>query len=140
MATAFFAVVQKPLFQRYDALEVTAFGTWAGTLPMVIFLPGLSDDVATAGPEPLLAAMYAGVILSAISYILFSYAISKAPVTLVAAFLYVVPVFSLLFSWLLLGEVPTRLTLLGGAIAIAGIVLVNRSKRIQRLETVKGKE
>jgi drug/metabolite transporter (DMT)-like permease len=40
-----------------------------------------------------------------------------------------VPVFGLFFSWLLLGEIPTSLTLLGGLIALVGIVMVNQSKQ-----------
>ena len=133
VVTAFHAVLQKPLFERYKPVEVTAFATWAGTLPMLVFLPGFGADLSTAGTTPLLAAVYIGVVPSAVAYTLYAYALSQAPVTLVAAFLYMVPVFSLLFSWWLLGEVPTLLTLLGGGIAIAGIALVNRSRR-NRLE------
>ena len=133
VVTAFHAVLQKPLFERYKPVEVTAFATWAGTLPMLVFLPGLGADLSTAGTTPLLAAVYIGVVPSAVAYTLYAYALSQAPVTLVAAFLYMVPVFSLLFSWWLLGEVPGLLTLLGGGIAIAGIALVNRSRQ-NRLE------
>ena len=129
VVTAFHAVLQKPLFERYKPVEVTAFATWCGTLPMLIFLPGFGADVATAGVTPVLAAVYIGVVPSAVAYTLYAYALSQAPVTLVAAFLYMVPVFSLLFSWWLLGEVPGLLTLLGGGIAIAGIALVNQSRR-----------
>ena len=49
------------------------------------------------------------------------------------AFLYTVPVFSILFSWLLIGEVPTLLTVAGGAVAIAGLVVVNQAKRRVRV-------
>ncbi len=129
VVTAFYAVLQKPLFERYKPVEVTAFATWAGTLPMFIFWPGFTADVATAGGTPLLAAVYIGVVPSAVAYTLYAQALAQTSVTLVAAFLYMVPVFSLLFSWLLLGEVPTLLTLVGGGIAIFGIVLVNRSRR-----------
>ena len=128
ISAAFYSVLQKPLFQRYRAVEVVAFATWAGTLPMFIFLPNLVGDVASAGAFPLLAAVYIGVVPSAVAYTLYSYAISEASVTLVAAFLYLVPVFSILFSWVLIGEVPTWLTLVGGGVAIVGIVMVNRSR------------
>ena len=128
ISAAFYSVLQKPLFQRYQAVEVVAFATWAGTLPMLVFAPNLVGDVASAGALPLLAALYIGVVPSAIAYTLYSYAISEASVTLVAAFLYLVPVFSILFSWVLIGELPTWLTLAGGGVAIVGIVMVNRSR------------
>ena len=63
------------------------------------------------------------------AYTIFAIALSKAPVTVVAAALYMVPVFSLIASWLLVGEVPGSLTVVGGAVAIGGIVLVNLTKQ-----------
>jgi drug/metabolite transporter (DMT)-like permease len=135
IVTALYATLQRPLFKTYKAVEVTAFATWAGTIPMLIFLPRFIEDVGGSSLNSLLAGIYIGIFPSAIAYTLFAYAISKLPVTSVASFLYTVPVFGLLFSWFLLGEVPTWLTVVGGLIAIAGIVVVNRSRQteIERL-------
>jgi drug/metabolite transporter (DMT)-like permease len=129
LVSALYATLQRPLFKTYKAVEVTAFATWAGTIPMLIFLPGFVNDLQTSTTNSLLAGIYIGIFPSAIAYSLFAYAISKMPVTSVASFLYIIPVFSLFFSWLLLGEVPTWLTLVGGLIAIAGIIVVNRSRQ-----------
>ncbi len=129
LSTAFFSVLQKPLFVRYRAVEVTAFCTWAGTLPLLIFLPGFTADVAGAGTVSVAAAVYTGIFPAAIAYAQFSYAISKLPVTLATTFLYAVPVFSLFFSWLLLAEVPSPLTLVGGVVALSGIAVVSYAKR-----------
>jgi drug/metabolite transporter (DMT)-like permease len=134
VVTAFYATLQRPLFKTYTAAEVTAFATWAGTVPMLIFLPGFFEDLRGSSLNSLLAGVYIGIFPSAIAYTLFAYAISKLPVTSVASFLYTVPIFGLLFSWLLLGEVPTWLTVVGGLIAIAGIVVVNRSRQQQQLK------
>ncbi|PAF42137.1 hypothetical protein BJI48_07250 [Helicobacter sp. 11S02596-1] len=41
------------------------------------------------------------------------------------SFMLLVPVFALLLSWLLLGEIPTTSTLIGGAIAMIGVYLIN---------------
>lgn len=129
LVTAFFTVLQKPLFARYRAVEVIAFSTWAGTLPLLVFLPGFSADVADAGASALLATVYIGVFPAAVAYAQFSYAISKLPVTLATTFLYAVPVFSLFFSWLLLGEMPSLLMLAGGVVALSGIAIVSYAKR-----------
>ena len=133
IVTAFFVVLQKPMLSRYKSAEVSAFATWAGTVPLFVFAPGFVGEGSAASTAPLLAAIYIGVFPAAISYAIFSYALSQAPVTVVTAFLYTVPVFSILFSWLLIGEVPTSLTLFGGGVAIAGIVMVNWAKRRVRL-------
>lgn len=129
VVTAFFVVLQKRMLAKYGAVEITAFATWSGTAPLLVFLPGLQADLATAGAGPLWAAIYIGLFPAAVAYALFAHALSQAPVTLVTAFLYGVPVFSLLFAWLLLGEVPGGLTLAGGALAVSGIMIVNAAKR-----------
>ncbi len=128
VVTALYAVLQKPVLKRYKPLELTAFATWAGTAPLFIFAPGLSSDIAAAPALSLWAALYIGLVPSAVAYTLQAYAISQAPVTLVAAFLYLVPVFSLFFSWLILGETPGSLTLLGGLVVLVGVILVNCSR------------
>jgi drug/metabolite transporter (DMT)-like permease len=129
IVTALYQTLQRPLFKTYSAVEVTAFATWAGTLPLFIFLPGFIQELSSASVNSLWSGLYLGIFPSAIAYSLLAYAISKLPVTLVAAYLYTVPVFGLFFSWLLLGEIPTSLTLLGGLIALVGIVMVNQSKQ-----------
>lgn len=129
VATAWFAVLQRPLLGRYRPLEFTAFVTWSGTLPMLVFLPGLGSAVVEAGALPRLATLHLGVFPSAIAYTLFALALSRAPATLVTAWLYLIPGFALLFSWWWLGEVPSALTLVGGVVVVIGVVLVNRSRR-----------
>ncbi len=128
-ATAVFAVAQRPLLLRYRPLEFTAYVTWAGTLPLLVFAPGLSGALAEAGPTALLATLHLGVFPSAVAYTLFALALSRAPATAVTAWLYLIPGFALLFSWWWLGEVPSALTLVGGAVVVVGVVLVQRSKR-----------
>ncbi len=129
VSTTFFTILQRPMFLRYKPVEVVAFATWAGTLPMLVFLPGFWQAIEQAAAPALVATLYIGVVPSAIAYTIFAFALSKAPANLVTVFLYLVPVSSLSISWWLLGEAPTPLTILGGGIAIAGIVLVNLGKR-----------
>jgi len=129
LSTSFFTIFQRPLFTRYKPVEVVAFATWAGTVPMLLFLPGFFGDVAGAGAAPLAAVAYIGVFPSAVAYSLYAMSLSKAPVTVVTTYLYLVPVSSLFFSWLVLAEVPSLLTILGGVVAILGIALVNAAKQ-----------
>jgi drug/metabolite transporter (DMT)-like permease len=129
LATAFFAVLQRPLLARYRPLEVAAFVTWGGTLPLLAFAPGVATAVLDAPATSTWAVVHLGVVPSAIAYTLFAIALSRAPAPIVTSFLYLVPVVALLLSWWWLGEVPSSLTVVGGAVAVAGLVLVQRSKR-----------
>ena len=45
VVTAFFVVLQKPMFGRYKSAEVSAFATWAGTVPLLVFWPGFVGEV-----------------------------------------------------------------------------------------------
>ena len=103
-----------------------------GTLPLLAFLPGLGGAIAAAPAAATWAAVHLGVVPSAIAYTLFAIALSRAPAPLVTSFLYLVPVVALLLSWWWLGEVPSSLTLAGGAVAVVGLLLVQRSKRRAR--------
>lgn len=129
LSTSFFTILQRRMLARYKAVEVTAFATWAGTVPLLLFLPGFFGNLAAAPASSLAATVYIGMFPSAVAYSLFAFGLSRAPVTVVTTYLYLVPVSSLFFSWLVLGEVPSLLTAAGGAVAIVGIWLVNASKQ-----------
>jgi len=132
LATSLFAVYQRRFLTRYRPLEFTAFATWGGTLPLLIFLPGLAADLADAGSLPLLATVHLGVVPSAIAYTLFAVALQRAPAPFVTSFLYLIPVVALWLSWWWIGEVPSSLTLVGGTVAVVGLVLIQRSRQRAR--------
>ncbi len=129
VVAAFANVLQKPMFKDYKAIEVSAYMTWAGTSLLLIFLPNLASDVMTAGWRPLLATIYIGIFSAAIANTLFTLILSKIPVSQATSYLYAIPVTSLVIAWFVLGEVPSQLTVLGGAIALIGIVIVNEARK-----------
>mgnify|MGYP005842185489 FL=1 len=128
-ATATYFVFQKPYLKQYSALQFTAYGIWAGTLFMLVFLPGLPQAIQTAPPGATLAAAYLGVFPAAIAYVTWTYVLSRAPASIATSFLYLSPVLATLIAWVWLGEVPAALALVGGTLALAGVVLVNTRGR-----------
>lgn len=129
LVTSLFAVWQRSFLTRYRPLEFTAFATWGGTLPLLVFLPGLATDIVDAGALPLLATVHLGVFPSAIAYTLFAVALQRAPAPFVTSFLYLIPVVALWLSWWWLGEVPSSLMLVGGTVAVLGLLLIQRSRQ-----------
>ena len=50
---------------------------------------------------------------------------SHGPAGRITTFLYVIPVLAIGIAWIWLGEIPRALSFVGGAVALAGVVLVN---------------
>lgn len=124
LVTAAYFIVSKPGLKRYSAIEYAAYCIWAGTIPMLVFLPGLLEQMPKAEPSATLAIIYLGVFPAAIAYVLWSYALARMPASMLSSFLYLSPVLAMGIAWVWLGEVPTVLTIVGGLVAIVGVVLV----------------
>ena len=120
---AAFFVVQKPLLARYTAFEVTAYAMWAGTVLLLPFGAGVPGAVLDAGWEPLAAVALLGVGASAVGFIAWAFALARLPVSTASSTLYSVPVVAILVALLWLGELPSAASVIGGAIALAGVVL-----------------
>jgi drug/metabolite transporter (DMT)-like permease len=124
-STSVYFVLQKPYLRRYGPLEFAAYAIWAGTLLMLVFLPGLVEQIPVATAEATISGIYLGIFPAAIAYVTWTYAMSRLPASVVTPFLYASPVLAIAIAWVWLGEVPTLLTLAGGALAVAGVIVVN---------------
>lgn len=131
-ASAVFFVFQKPLLGRYSAIELTAYFTWAGTLPFLIFSPGLVDTLQHATPEAHFAMLYVGIFPAAIAYVTWSTALSMENASAVSSLIYLEPAVAILVAWMWLHELPTGMSLVGGAIAISGVLTVSLLGRQRR--------
>lgn len=132
--TSLYFVFQKPLLRRMNPLHFTVWSLILGTVPMLVFLPGFGSELAKAPLPAHLALIYIGLFPAALAYLTWTFALSRVGASTTTSFLYVSPVFAIFIAWVWLHEVPKPVTLLGGAIAVAGVILVNtlgRPKAVQ---------
>ncbi len=129
IAQSFYFVLQKPLLERYKAFEVVCYSAWFGTGLMLVLTPGLAAAVRQASAHATWSVIYLGVVPGALAYLGWSYALAKMGVYRMSSYLYLIPVLAMIIGYLWLGEVPTGLSLLGGPIALAGVVLAGWTGR-----------
>jgi drug/metabolite transporter (DMT)-like permease len=129
LAQSLYFVGQKPLLTRYRAIEFTTYAVWIGACLLLVFLPGLPQQVRAAPISATLAVVYLGIFPGAIGYVCWAYALTHIPASRAASFLYMVPLLALGIAWVWLGELPPVLALAGGVLVLAGVMVVNSRGR-----------
>lgn len=124
VATAAYFVVSKPLLARYSSVEFTSYVIWFGTVPMLLWAPGLVAQLPVAPVSATLSVLYLGVFPAAVAYLSWSYALARMPASVLSAYLYLSPVLAIAIAFVWIAEVPSVLSLLGGTVAVAGVALV----------------
>lgn len=126
-------VAQKPALAHGSALQVTFFGCLVGTALCLPFSGQLVADAAAAPVPATLNMVYLGVFPTALAFTTWAYALARTTAGRMGATTYVVPTLVVLMSWLVLDEVPAWLTLVGGALCLAGVA-VSRSRPRRRTD------
>jgi drug/metabolite transporter (DMT)-like permease len=125
ITSAAYMILQKQYLLRYSALEFTAYSIWFGTALMLPFGSGLLATVRSAPAPATLAVVYLGIFPGALAYVAWAYVLSHGAAGRTSTLLYMIPVLAIGIGWIWLGEVPRLLTFAGGALALAGVCMVN---------------
>ena len=124
LSSAIQTLINKALTRRYHALDVTTWAIWIGTLGLLPFSHDLLGAWGQLSTNGLLHLVFLGVVPAALCYTLFAWVLTRVPIATAMSAVYAIPVFSLVFGWSMLGEQPTTLTLIGGAVTIVGVAWV----------------
>jgi drug/metabolite transporter (DMT)-like permease len=119
-----YIITLKRLTVRYSPLLLTAFQAFVGSLFYlpILFLPStrlpLQFDLGGT-----LAIIYLGAFISFGAYGLYNFGVSRIPVSQASAFVNLIPVFTVLLGWLILGEQFTPTQYLAALLILTGIFL-----------------
>ena len=123
--SGFWIVFQKPLMQKYTPLEIASYTIWTGTLFLLVFSPGLVGAINKASIFTTAAVVYLGIFPGAIGFFTWSIVLSKLKASRAVTILYIVPVAATTIAIFLLGEIPTFISIIGGLLALGGVILMN---------------
>jgi drug/metabolite transporter (DMT)-like permease len=120
-------VVQKPTLKHCSSLQFTAFGNAIAAVLCLPFAPLLFAELEAAPASATVHVLYLGLFPTALAFLTWGYALRFTTAGKLGATTYVVPAIVVALSWLLLDEIPTWLTLAGGALALVGVA-ISRSR------------
>ncbi len=132
LATALFAtLIHERLTSRKLVLGYVTGMVLIGTallLPLGAVQQGYRD-VPTWSADTWLAAGFLGVFSTAVAFVLFFWAVHRYGASLAAMVTYLTPIATLVLAFLILGERPLPLQLVGGAVIVVGVRLAARRSR-----------
>lgn len=122
---AFTSVSMRSFTQRYDALSVTTYGIYVGTiatLPVGVWELVRTPGVNLLAPSILLPLLYIGVICTTAGHTLWNYCLSKVEASTCSLFYPIQPLASMGLGILILHEKITPLFLAGTALILFGVL------------------
>lgn len=127
-------LMQKRLLREVDAVTMTFLGAAFGTITLLPFTGHLMEDLSRIPSDPgALGAtawvVYMGIFPTAIAFTTWAYVLRRATAGQTASTTYLVPLIVVLMSWLILGEVPTPIMLIGGVLCLAGVLITRMRGR-----------
>ena len=129
VAYAVGVTLQKPATRKVSALQLTWFGFAVAMVVCLPFLPSLASEVSAVAATPAAGEklgwlLYLGAFPTSIGFTSWAYALSRTTAGRLGITTYLTPPVAILISWVLLGEVPPVLALVGGGLCIAGVIVV----------------
>lgn len=129
--------LQKHHTGRYDGLTLVCYTVWSGTALLLIFLPGLADQVVNAPLRVQWAVFALGIFPSALAYLAWAYVLAHVDLSRATMTLYLVPPTAMLIASFALGERPTLMVGVGAVVVLISVLALNLERRVGLVRTAR---
>ena len=129
---AFYSLLMIPAGQRYDTVFITRKVFFYGLLSMIPYFwvyPDMPSLSLVLRPDVLANLLFLGCVASMVCYLAWNWVIKKLGAVVVTNYVYLNPVTTVLFAWLILAERITVYFLFGTLLILVGMYLCNKIKK-----------
>ena len=117
---------------RYGTVFITRKVFFYGLLSMIpyyIWRPGLGIEQLAAQPQLIWNLLFLGCIASMVCFLAWNWVLKKLGAVVVTNYVYLNPVVTIIFAWMILSEQITIYLLLGTALILLGMYLADKKKK-----------
>ena len=127
VAATGYTLSMKYLSARYTPLFLTAVQSWIGAIFFSFFLLSPEINIPTQFPYiPTLAVFYLGSFVTLGAYLLYNFGVSKIPANKASAYINLIPVFTIILGFLILGETFTLTQYVASTLVLLGVYISQR--------------
>ena len=120
----------KHLTARYSAIFLTAVQSWTGAIFFSFFFLSPDINIPTLFPLlPTLAVLYLGSFITLGAYLLYNFGVSKIPASKASAYVNLIPVFTVILGFLILGETFTIPQYFASTLVLLGVYISQQKPR-----------
>ena len=127
LASAIGVVAEKPVLSRVSALQVTWICCTVGMLFCLPYTPVLVRELRGAPTDGVGWLLFLGVFPTTIAFTTWAYALARGSAGRLAATAYLIPPITIMMSWIILGEIPKLIAVLGGALCLVGVYIARKA-------------
>lgn len=133
LSWAFYSILIKPYSERMDSFVVTRrvmFWAFITAVPLMLAVSGMPDLTPLfTQPKVLISWIFLAVFGNAVCFALWNIAFERLGVVITNNYLYASPFVTVLVAWIMLGQVPSWMSIFGAVLITAGVFLAQRAKK-----------
>ncbi|GGC75670.1 EamA family transporter [Thalassobacillus devorans] len=131
-------LLMKKWGQAFDTWVLTAYQMLFGGVILLIGSALMEQATFVVTPLSIFILIWLAIMASIVQFAIWFYLLKREDPGKVSAFLFLAPLFGVIFGWLLLNEQLHFSTLIGGSLILAGIYFVNRPAKQVRTRLAAG--